>query len=425
MSVYTKRPGFPRETSSSGYIDPTDFSRRVDINAKSQFGEVVVVERTPIIELNSSYGTSVLRDIETVTGSGSISAASSGEILLSTGTTASSSADLDSAEVGRYVPGYGAEIGIGVRIPTAPTGNQKLEWGAKDSTENNGFNFGYDATGLYIAYLSGGTDNKTYQTNWNIDKLDGTGPSGFNLDVSNGHIYQINYTWYGYGIIQFSVNAIVPDKNSDGSEGGWRPEQKTIPCHYIKVDGNTSIQSPNLRLHAEANNGGDASDIDLYVGGRQYSVVGRYQPKFRTTGDVRGTVSVSTTKLPLISFRTKSAFSDRSIKIEQFGVVNNGTNDVFLNIVLDGTLTGASFTAPTGYTASETAVEVDKSATAISGGTTIYGGIIVPAGSGRTGSQISRELDFDIPDGSTITLCATSFSGSNDVKSSLIMREEW
>ena len=35
--------------------------------AVSQFGEVLTAQRTPIIELNSSYGTSALRDVEAVT----------------------------------------------------------------------------------------------------------------------------------------------------------------------------------------------------------------------------------------------------------------------------------------------------------------------------------------------------------------------
>jgi len=423
---YTKRPGFAREVDTSGvFVDPTDFAQRVDFAAKSQFGELVATQRTPIIELNSSYGTSVLRDIETTTGSGAISAAGSGEILLSTGATATSSAQLDSVEKGRYIPGYSAEIGIGIRRPTAPTGNQILQWGARGTDGDNGFNFGEDATGIFVEYLDGGSSNKVYQSNWNIDTLDGTGVSGFNLDPSNGHIYQINYTWYGYGIIIFGVNGLIPDKDSVGVAGGWRPEQKLIPCHYIKVDGDTSVDSPNLRILAKADNGGDAADIDLYVGGRQYSVVGRYIPKYRITGESRDTVSATTTRKPLISFRPKAAFADRSIKIESFEVVNNGSEDVKLSVFLDGTLTGASWVDPADYTAAETAVESDVSATAISGGTQLINGILVPAGTNKTGSQVSRDLNFDIPDGSVVTLCVQTFASTSNVRSGFAIREEW
>src|SRR5210317_2674614 len=36
------------------------------------------------------------------------------------------------------------------------------------------------------------TNNWVYQSNFNIDKLDGTGPSGIDLDVSKLNVYQIN-----------------------------------------------------------------------------------------------------------------------------------------------------------------------------------------------------------------------------------------
>ena len=163
---------------------------RVIHDVESPFGEFLVVERTPIIELNSSYGTSVLRDIETVTGSGSITS-SNAEIVLSTGTTATSTAKLDSAEIGRYIPGYSAEIGIGIRISTDPTGNQEFTWGGIGQDDNNGLYFGKDATGFFVARLRSNVETRVYQSNWNKDKLDGTGTSTFNINNADGHIYQI------------------------------------------------------------------------------------------------------------------------------------------------------------------------------------------------------------------------------------------
>lgn len=69
------------ENNSSATKD----SVRVVNENRSQFGETVVVNRTPVIELNSSYGTSLLRDIEILTGSATVTP-SNGKIALSTGT---------------------------------------------------------------------------------------------------------------------------------------------------------------------------------------------------------------------------------------------------------------------------------------------------------------------------------------------------
>jgi hypothetical protein len=46
-------------------------------------------------------------------------------------------------------------------------------------------------------------DTKVTQSNWSIDKADGTGPSGFNLDINNIQMVYIDYSWYGAGKIRF------------------------------------------------------------------------------------------------------------------------------------------------------------------------------------------------------------------------------
>ena len=46
-------------------------------------------------------------------------------------------------------------------------------------------------------------DNKVLQSNWNIDKCDGTGPSGFVLDKKKIHMAYIDYSWYGAGKVRF------------------------------------------------------------------------------------------------------------------------------------------------------------------------------------------------------------------------------
>lgn len=54
--------------------------------------------------------------------------------------------------------------------------------------------------------------NTITQQNFNVDKLDGTGPSGMNLDPSKLNVYQINFRWLGAGEIRFAIeNSINGD----------------------------------------------------------------------------------------------------------------------------------------------------------------------------------------------------------------------
>jgi hypothetical protein len=46
-------------------------------------------------------------------------------------------------------------------------------------------------------------DLRIPQEEWTLDKMDGTGPSGYNLDLSKMQMFYIDYTWYGAGYIRY------------------------------------------------------------------------------------------------------------------------------------------------------------------------------------------------------------------------------
>lgn len=45
------------------------------------------------------------------------------------------------------------------------------------------------------------------QSSWNIDKLDGTGPSGLTLDLTKMQMWFVDYAWYGAGTIRWGLRA--------------------------------------------------------------------------------------------------------------------------------------------------------------------------------------------------------------------------
>ena len=53
------------------------------------------------------------------------------------------------------------------------------------------------------AVLTKTVDVKVPQSQWNIDKADGTGPSAFNLDIHKIQMVYLDYSWYGAGKIRF------------------------------------------------------------------------------------------------------------------------------------------------------------------------------------------------------------------------------
>ena len=54
-------------------------------------------------------------------------------------------------------------------------------------------------------------DTRTPQSQWNLDKADGNGPSGFELDITKMQMAYIDYSWYGAGKARFGFKARTGD----------------------------------------------------------------------------------------------------------------------------------------------------------------------------------------------------------------------
>lgn len=378
----------------------------------SSFGEVKANIRVPIIELKSTYGLSALRDVTTVVETGAVTNDLT-EYKLATGTTTAASAKLESAERGRYIPGVEAQAGIGVRVDHAFTGTQSAEWGYFDSA--NGLGYGVDATGIYVFVLRGSSYTKIYQSSWNADKVDGTGSSHTTLSLAKGNIFSVNITWYGYGVIEFSV--YLPDSSG---------RQIKVIVHRFSPSAQTSIANPNLPITASVSNGGTTANIDLYVGGRQFSIYSDYVPNRRVNAQERIAMgSVGETFLPVVSFRKKSAFRSVSVKLEGMDILVNG--DMFYEVRLAPTLTEPSFGTPTGTTAAETACEVDIVASGITGGQILYKGMIKATGAGQNvGGDKAVAINFDVPGEQIVTLCIRRNASTGGTVSAVVRwAEEW
>ena len=61
----------------------------------------------------------------------------------------------------------------------------------------------YRGSTAAAATVSVTIDTKYAQSTWNIDKCDGTGASGYNVDLTQMQMFYIDYSWYGAGAIRF------------------------------------------------------------------------------------------------------------------------------------------------------------------------------------------------------------------------------
>ena len=119
----------------------------------------------------------------------------------------------------------------------------------------------YRGTTADFVIASKTIDTKYPQSTWNLDKCDGTGPSGYNMDLSKMQMWYIDYSWYGAGFIRWGV------RGTDGN---------VIYCHKVSnnnVNTEAYMRSGNLPARYESQSippttylTGTLSNTDTYVG---------------------------------------------------------------------------------------------------------------------------------------------------------------
>jgi hypothetical protein len=137
---------------------------------------------------------------------------------------------------------------------------------------------------------------------WNIDKLDGSGPSGKTLHLSAANIFLIDYEWLGVGRVRF----------------GTVIDGQICYCHEINNAGNVQgayIKSPNLPVRAELRQTGAGSATMKFIcctvmseGGADFTGV----TKAVDTGSAANGVTITTqgARRALLGLRLQAAKLD-------------------------------------------------------------------------------------------------------------------
>lgn len=395
------------------------YTRPANINGEplntylSSLGEQSVSERTQLFDVRPLYGLTELRDVTSSTQGATVSHGVS-EFVLSTEASASSACYLETAEHGRYYAGIEMLGVTAVRYENNPVGEQVFTWGYFN--DSDGFYFGKDVTGSFVAIKNSGSISKQiYQTDWNLDKLDGTGLSQYNIEsfIGSGHIYTVRFLWHGYGFIEWIVSTF-----------GEKNQQIDTVVHRERVTGSISTRNPHLPMRASVDNNNTAQSASLFTTCRSVSINGRYTPHFRTTSEKVINKNISTTFKPIISFKRGNILENlTNIRLGSVEFLADG--NALWEIRLNSDLTGSSFGIPSTTIASETTVQSDVSATGSSGGIFLTDGIL-EGGAGSKVSAATRDLpDLDFPLDRPVTLLARSVTSTVNITAIFKIKEEW
>lgn len=385
------------------------------------FGAAASYELTNIFSLQSTFGPTYRRDIETTTNSGAI-ALDGGYIEVKTGTTTGSTAQLDTVERGQYQPGKGAEAGLAVNVVTPPTGDGVAEWGLGDGDNGAFWRLKGDGS-VCVVYERATTEQEFCGSDLNGYRADEISPA------SEAYIYVVRFNWYGVGGAQFVAYA-----THEGYAGTLRP----LVAHTFAPENGLAMEDPNLPIFASVDNGATTTDVEIEVGGRRYDIQGKFKPETRISGEYRigQTVTASGDPVtPLVCMRREDPFPEAgrqnavNVYIEGFGIETDEDLIVWFASVDDlADLTGESFGTPSQHSDGETAVESDKNSTAIANVEAVDGPWLRAGGDTGNRSRLTSEKGRRIPFVSTNPTCLVAIvPGGTDatVDSTVRVVEEW
>jgi hypothetical protein len=310
-----------------------------------------------------------------------------------------------------YQPGKSLLI-LNTFVMNTPEADLKQKVGTFDA--NNGIFFYADGTTLKIVrrtYVTGSpADTEISQSSWNGDKLDGSGASGYNLNVDKATIMFTDYEWLGMGAVRV----------------GFVIDGKFITAHtFLNANDLTTVymQTANLPIRYEIETTGTISGAAVLQQVCSTAIIeGGYAPEGlrQSIGTASlGGVNLTTagTYYNLATIRIKSSRPYAVVIPIDIAASAISNSDFQVELRLNATPSTAF-----SYTSYSDNVEYDLTGTkTITGGTVI--GQAYLSGKGANNLQFAREgFNFSYQLGQTIagasdtlTLCAKGASNGDDI----------
>lgn len=344
----------------------SDGSGNLNVRIKaptSAFGDIRVIEPFPTAQSDFSYGLN--SNLFTITGSlGGTAIATGGLAVVTCGAAATSFATLTSKRRLKYRAGQGGLVRFTIVFTAGVAGNIQI---AGVGTNSDGYFFGYNGTSYGILYRSSASgtlvDTWIPQTSWNVDKMDGTTRSGVTIDPTKGNVYQIAYTYLGYGNVTFSIFS---------SEFG-----DFIPVHILKYPNTTTVQlvrNPTLPITFTSQNTTNTTAISLKTASiAQFNDgIQRFLGPSYAFDNTSTTTAAGVTSIILRNATTFGGIDNQSyirLRSVSIGSISTASAVTTLQIYLNPTF---------GATPTYTNIDVNNSITSTSTtATTVTGGVLI------------------------------------------------
>ncbi len=240
------------------------------------------------------------------------------------------------------------------------------------------------------SYVTGSVSNvrTVNQADWNGDKLDGTGDSGYTLDPTKAQILWMDFEWLGVGSVRcgFIINGeyiVCHTFNNANEITNVYMTTAILPVRYEIVTTTSAVAASMKAICCSVVSEGGFEQTSIDHVARRTTVLG----------------TIGTTFLPVVSIRLASTRLGAVVLPNRVQVLPTTSQNYEVALIKNPTLTAASWTA----VPSDSNVEYDVSATATTGGTIVQTDYVTSSGSGGTqGLSAATGYNWDLQLGATI-----------------------
>lgn len=286
--------------------------------------------------------------------------------------------------------------------------------GTNNLTPNNGIFLETDGDISWNIAKNGTTTESVTRANWNVDPMDGTGPSLLTLDLDATQIAVIDFEWLGVGRVRvgFVIDGLIRY------------------VHYFNHANDPSfdsvyMSSPNLPLRYDIVSDGTGGGQLDHICGTIMSEGGiEENGVLRTvnTGSTHLDADTIGTTYAMLGLKLKSTYKDITVTPTGISILA-ATNDTCMwSLILNPTVAGT-------FTYSDLTDSALQSATGVTANT-VTGGIEIGSGYCDSKTSITLGLETALRMGSNIdgtvdslVLCITPLSTGANVYGSLTFRE--
>ena len=301
-----------------------------------------------------------------------------------TGASTGEDVYMQTFEFFRYQPGKSQEILITFNMQG---GAANCESYAGYGNQKNGFFFVLNGTSPEFRIISGTDDgNDTIpQASWNIDPLDGTGPSGITADFGKTHILVIDFQALYVGRVRFGFDIggqIIYVTEIDHANVSEFPYIQTanLPIRVgIKATGSVTHEIQFICCSVISEGGADDTNSYTFVASSGSITAGNDTRTHAISIQPRDTFAGLTNRIKLV--------------IEEISVLVTGNTAVKWEAVLGDNITGASFA---NVNTTYSTAEYTTSATTSGSYSVIFDGGYVAASTQNKGT-VTRATNANFP----------------------------